>query len=326
LDKPLESVFGFISVLPGAFSAYRYAALQNRGDGRGPLEKYFIGEQNHGTKPLTLMEANMFLAEDRILCFELITKRHEAWVLHYVHKVPPSSASDEKAKAETDCPDNVPEYISQRRRWLNGSFFAGLHSIMNFWQIMRSGHSTSRIIALLVQLSYNIVNLVFNWFAIGNFYLSFQFLAKGLVQNVKSDPFFGAGVYVFATLRILYLFSVITTVVASLGNRPQGSKWMYKCSFLLFSLIMSVMLYMSGFTIHLAVSQVITDPRRLLSSPAFRDLCLSIVTTFGVYAVSSVIYGDPWHMVTSFLQYLLLLPSFLNILMVYAFCNLHGID
>ena len=37
-------MFGYITVLPGAFSAYRYIALQNDARGEGPLQKYFLGE------------------------------------------------------------------------------------------------------------------------------------------------------------------------------------------------------------------------------------------------------------------------------------------
>ena len=56
----------------------------------------------------------MYLAEDRVLCFEIVAKKKEAWTLRYV----------KEAKASTDVPDTVPEFISQRRRWLNGSLFS----------------------------------------------------------------------------------------------------------------------------------------------------------------------------------------------------------
>ena len=64
----LESVFGFVSVLPGAFSAYRYEAVVGT-----PLDKYFHCEHNAVTSPFL---SNMYLAEDRILGFEVLTKVH----------------------------------------------------------------------------------------------------------------------------------------------------------------------------------------------------------------------------------------------------------
>jgi len=83
LDKPLESVFGYITVLPGALSAYRYHALQNDHTGHGPLSQYFKGETLHGQNA-DVFTANMYLAEDRILCWELVAKRDERWLLKYV--------------------------------------------------------------------------------------------------------------------------------------------------------------------------------------------------------------------------------------------------
>ena len=83
LDKPLESVFGYITVLPGALSAYRYHALQNDHTGHGPLSQYFKGETLHGQNA-DVFTANMYLAEDRILCWELVAKRDERWILKYV--------------------------------------------------------------------------------------------------------------------------------------------------------------------------------------------------------------------------------------------------
>jgi chitin synthase len=127
LDKPLESLFGYITVLPGAFSAYRYIAIQNdERTGEGPLQKYFLGEKMHGAGA-DIFTATMYLAEDRILCWELVSKRNASWILHYV----------KSAYAVTDVPDQVPELVSQRRRWLNGSFFAAIHSTVKFHYIYR---------------------------------------------------------------------------------------------------------------------------------------------------------------------------------------------
>lgn len=155
LDKPLESAFGFISVLPGAFSAYRFVALQNDKSGNGPLEKYFAGEKMHGANA-GIFTANMYLAEDRILCFELVAKQRSRWILQYV----------KSSSAETDVPDTMTELILQRRRWLNGSFFAAVYALAHSFQIFKSGHSAKRKTMFMVEFLYQTVNMLFAWFAL----------------------------------------------------------------------------------------------------------------------------------------------------------------
>lgn len=155
LDKPLESVFGYITVLPGALSAYRYVALQNDHTGHGPLSQYFKGETLHGQNA-DVFTANMYLAEDRILCWELVAKRSSNWVLKFV----------KKARGETDVPDTVPEFISQRRRWLNGAFFAAVYSLLHFRQVWYTDHSVMRKFLLHIEFIYQFANLMFTFFSL----------------------------------------------------------------------------------------------------------------------------------------------------------------
>ena len=121
----------------------------------GPLERYFLGEKMHGANA-GIFTANMYLAEDRILCFELVSKRNCSWILQYV----------KSATGETDVPTEMADFILQRRRWLNGSFFAAIYALTHFYQIGRSHHSFMRKFMFMFEFFYQAVNMLFAWFAI----------------------------------------------------------------------------------------------------------------------------------------------------------------
>jgi len=70
------------------------------------------------------------------------------------------------AVGETDVPEGLPEFINQRRRWLNGSFFAATYALAHIGQMLSSGHSVSRKVVLTIQAFYNAINLIASWFSI----------------------------------------------------------------------------------------------------------------------------------------------------------------
>lgn len=314
LDKPMESVFGFVSVLPGAFSAYRYEALIG-----APIEKYLKGEDLKKNNDDGIFNANMYLAEDRILCFELIAKKDANWILKYINT----------AGAYTDVPEQLDDFISQRRRWLNGSFFAAVYSVCNFYKIWSTNHSIGRKIALQVQFFYQLLSLLVSWFSLGSYFLVFRILSCYLAEkSIKFPP----GNILSVFFLWLYMASLTTTFVLSFGNKPKGTKNFYLIIVVFFAVLMVYMIFAAIFLSIKSIKQIVKDGSNhvtwshLLENTQFQNLLVAILSTYVLYLFGFVVFLQPIHMLTSFVQYLLLSPAYVNILNIYAFCNIHDIS
>ncbi|KAK4051051.1 Chitin synthase, class 3 [Microbotryomycetes sp. JL201] len=302
LDKPTESIFGYITVLPGAFSAYRYIALKNDELGHGPLASYFKGETLAGYDA-DVFTSNMYLAEDRILCWELVAKRGHNWVLKFV----------KSAQGETDVPDTIHEFISQRRRWLNGSFFASFYALTHTFQLLGTKHSRRKLVVLFLQAIYNVVLLLFAWFGIANYWIFTMILTTSL-----EDPTFKlTGIkYANALVQNAYIGTIIACFILSMGNRPKAAKWKYM-------VVMILLALETAYLIGAAIFCVVKAVGGMAESAVMAQIVISLMSTYGCYVLASLIAMDPWHLVTSMGQYLLFAPIYINLLNIFAFCNLH---
>lgn len=73
-------------MLPGAFSSYRWDALKKTdNEDDSIMEKYLkvaIDENYTESKEYTITDANMYLAEDRVLCLEIFSRKN--YILKYL--------------------------------------------------------------------------------------------------------------------------------------------------------------------------------------------------------------------------------------------------
>jgi chitin synthase len=246
------------------------------------------------------------------------------------------------SKGETDVPEGAPEFIGQRRRWLNGSFAASIYALMHFGRMYKSGHNIIRMFFFHIQMFYNVFTVFLSWFALASFWLTTSVIMD-LVGNPDEAsshhawPFGDTATPIFNTiLKYLYLGFLLLQFILALGNRPKGSRWSYITSFCVFGFIQ---LYIIVLSIYLVV-KAFTSPseaklnddsakdfvRSFFSSDGVGIIIIALAATFGLYFVASFLYLDPWHMFTSFPQYLLIMSSYINILNVYAFSNWHDVS
>jgi len=88
-----------------------------------------------------------------------------------------------------------------------------------------------------------------------------------------------------------------------------------------FSIIMAYTLFATIYLTVRSVEAALSGREDIFGNNVFFDVVLALMSTAGLYLLSSILYFDPWHMFSSFLQFTLLLPSFVCTLQIYAFCN-----
>ena len=288
LDKASEAFFGYISVLPGAFSLYRWEAVQGR-----VSDEYFRLERQP-LSTLSPFEANIYLAEDRIMAFNILAHKKRAYSLWFV----PSST------ATTDVPNHMPELVRQRRRWQNGAVFNLAHYLLHVGRHFTSAHSILRKVLFFLLATYNVGFGALAYLAVALHYISFIIIYDSallyLPAAIDTARFLFSGLY-FAMLLTLLLVSLV-------GNLKEQNQLLQVVAALfgilmLFGVVYGVWLF------------VLNEVGLLIMAGVFG--------AFGAFVAVGIVHGNGLRVVSSFAQYLALLPTFTNLLGIYAVCNVH---
>jgi len=293
VDKAMESMFGFITVLPGAYSGFRYDAIrrdqwiQGRYRREGPLVEYFKPLVQTVDSPATL---NMGLAEDRFLCFALMVMKNRNYSLWYCRR----------AQAVTDVPDTLQSFLQQRRRWNNGAFFARLFTIFHYAEIYQgAGHSYVKLLGFFLQLVLTLVDSIYVWFASALFYLWITYNVQRLGDTAAS------------ALGPSFLIMYLMAVVAHYDRRVYDVQWVH-------------------FLIAIILALEISFCLGIFVYDQARDLNLSIVllvcSAFGAMYLCCLLQGKLIKMLMMLPGYLLMYPTFAILSQLYGFCHVHDVS
>ena len=286
-DKALESILGYITVLPGAFSAYRWEALQ--GD---PLWKDYFKSICH-PELMNAFNSNIYLAEDRVLCLSLISKKNSSYLTRYV----------KRSIAETDVPETIPSLMSQRRRWINGSWFSLVDSIKKCTKIYESKHNCCRKCIFSCQMAYYVVGILFSWVMVGSFYMAIKIVVEQTI-DYKSSFFVASD-----SLILAYFMLLIFVFVMALGVRPGRVENLYKVIAVIFGIFM--------------LMTIICTAVFVASLKYDLWVVYLIAATAGSFAIGIVLHCAIVPVLQGIFHYLFLTPTYVNIFLIYSICNTH---
>ncbi|MCM2438675.1 hypothetical protein HGO34_02935 [Agrobacterium vitis] len=205
-DWPIGNGLGYLEVVPGQASLFRMSALR-RGENGDPMAAYFRGL----SRPKSLMEANLFLAEDRIIGAEIV-KSHPACTIRYHHD----------ANLVTDGCATVGELLRQRRRWTNSTLVARLTAVGSLAALLWHGRLTpARWCSMALALAWTLLQLLEQWFIPASLALLVS-LTSGLWQGEARNGVAGNGLAwgMAAGVLLFWLYCLV-----SMKAREEGESF-----------------------------------------------------------------------------------------------------
>ncbi|CAK71278.1 unnamed protein product (macronuclear) [Paramecium tetraurelia] len=355
LDKQFESALNFIQVLPGAYSAYRYKAFSTKykkntepeinnsqqvqanneqevSQNENILDYYLKSKLDHNYEHATLEEANMFLAEDRVLCLYLFCN---GYYLRYVRD----------ALVEVDPPQTMIQLLLQRRRWINGSFFALNYVIKKFGELLpNSGHSRTDqylfIICLVFArisqaMQYSIISLQMVWLYMILNTLT-ETLEKVVAAAIKQAVM---GSYGFLIFCLIYLsLNYNPSSVNMISKKDEKEEERHKINSYFFSKFYGIStllglfsIFNAGITIYLFIEELIINlspfnffqyPQDLPSYVYFIVL-LSIILTILPFLLQICIDRKlVIQIAINSIHYVYYMPTYTHLFITYSFCRI----
>lgn len=324
IDKPFEAMFNFIHVLPGAFSCYRYECV------RKGLTEYLAPALDPDLER-TLEEENINLAEDRILSLGLKAAGYSFAYMPDVYAV-------------VDPMSNLAGLIAQRRRWINGSWFA-FHDVY-------SKRDQIKDCATQFQLGYYMFMHAMFYISIGIYfstiYLTVQSLSRQFYPEEVVTP---NGTVADNTSRIItsvvsfvYIVIVSSMIFLSLNEKSGDGR------FQAFYYFVSTLLGIYGILILILMIYNLIEGLLHLDNPLFMGgysgpkmdikpivptwliiaFMFGTVMMYGIQVVFAACFSKFCNygckiiveVATSVHHFLFFAPTYLHNMMIYAFCKI----
>ena len=316
LDKNAESALGFLHVLPGAWSAYRYRALIKSDEYEPNLleHSYFKMTLNPEMESSGYQEANMYLAEDRILSLGIYCQPKSKFYLKYI---PDAGARTDPMKSHMDL-------MKQRRRWINSSLFAFLYVFKNYYfNASESSHNCfDRYFKLNLSMILALLSFATSYMTPS---IYFYVLYATIYQIDVTSP------VVSYIARVIALIYVIVCLIAIAGGLA-GAVWTKYAQYI--SFIFSIMTFsMLGLVAYNIIAIYLNLTSTGIDTTSFTQMSILVMlgVNVGGYFLL-IIMHLPTHcrlvgrLMSDVISYWFYQGAYSQTMVIHSFCNVDDVS